>query len=125
MTYKFQRSFSSAHFYKQAQWSVEKNQQEFGKCFTEYGHGHDYALEIEIRGDNPIALSVCVQRVLDQLDHQHLNFVIPEFKTQIPTTENISLFLQTEIQKEFQKSQLKAEILSLKLSENSEIWVEL
>lgn len=125
MSYKFQRSFSSAHFYKQAQWSPEKNQEEFGKCFTEFGHGHDYVLEIEIQGDNPIALSTCVQKVLDQLDHQHLNFVIPEFQKKIPTTENISLHLQNEIQKEFLRAQIKAQILSLKLSENSEIWVEL
>lgn len=125
MIYKFQRTFSSAHFYKQAQWTLEKNQQEFGKCFTEFGHGHDYVLEIEIRGSNSIALTTCVQRVLDQLDHQHLNFVIPEFKDKVPTTENISLFLKSEIQKEFQKASLQAEILSLKLSENSEIWVEL
>jgi 6-pyruvoyltetrahydropterin/6-carboxytetrahydropterin synthase len=123
MIYKLEGTFSCAHFYKQDQWSDSKNQQEFGKCFTDYGHGHDYTLEVEIKSEQLSQSQIDFKNIINEIDHQHLNFVVPEFKTQIPTTENLALYLKEKLQNSFNKHQTKIE--SLKLLETPEIWVEI
>jgi 6-pyruvoyltetrahydropterin/6-carboxytetrahydropterin synthase len=96
--------FSSAHFYEQKKWSSAKNTEVFGKCYTPQGHGHNYRLELEIDIGNRLSAKAkseivsSVQPVIDRLDHEHLNFKIPFFKENVPTTENISLYLKDQIE---------------------------
>lgn len=122
MTYTLQRSFSCAHFYHQTQWSEQKNRAEFGLCFTEFGHGHDYTLEIEFKTQDLNQARTDFNNLLNRLDHQHLNFIIPEFKVEIPTTENLSLYLKSNLENLFHKHH--SQLLRLKLSETPEIWTE-
>ncbi len=96
---KITAEFSSAHFYRQDAWSAARNREEFGRCYSEYGHGHNYKLEVTF--EMPTAptpeqeeeLRKQVRSVADLLDHHHLNFVVEEFKTKVPTTENIALWI--------------------------------
>jgi 6-pyruvoyltetrahydropterin/6-carboxytetrahydropterin synthase len=133
MIFKITQNFSSAHFYHQPQWSEEKNQAEFGKCFTTYGHGHDYTVEIEfeLQEQNQAKKEIEMQllelsrELVETLDHQHLNFVIPEFQIQIPTTENISLWIWKKMEAKLKHQVPAAKIRYLRLFENPEIWVEL
>lgn len=101
MTWRgFEIRFSCAHFYHQRKWSREKNQSTFGKCFTEYGHGHDYRLRAEFQAPLDTApVQEALQSLREELDHQHLNFTIPEFRDQIPTTENLLLFCLDRLQR--------------------------
>ncbi len=101
----FRLEFSCAHFYHQRRWSTQKNKDTFGKCFTQYGHGHDYVLEAEfIESEVPRAQALETLKALrEELDHQHLNFVFPEFRDHIPTTENLLLFCLDRLQKKFGK----------------------
>ena len=115
--------FSSAHFYNQPKWSKKQNLEKFGKCFTEHGHGHNYRLEVAFseKAGELEDLQHAVRVVVGLLDHQHLNFVIPEFKTTIPTTENIGNYLLAKL-----KMATRAEsIVSLKLYEMDDLWVEI
>jgi 6-pyruvoyltetrahydropterin/6-carboxytetrahydropterin synthase len=93
--------FSAAHFYHNPQWSPEENQRVFGKCANLNGHGHNYTLEVTVKGE-PDAKSGFVidlkdlkaimhREVLDVMDHRMLNKEVPEFATQIPTTENLAI----------------------------------
>lgn len=123
-TIKYRQHFSAAHFYHQPAWSADRNQTEFGKCFTEYGHGHDYVCEIEFSNDDGSA-EKAFRQVVESLDHQHLNFVIPEFKTLIPTTENLALYIQRQILLTLQKKKAESQLVSLRLFETPDIWVEL
>jgi 6-pyruvoyltetrahydropterin/6-carboxytetrahydropterin synthase len=148
MILTLRRSFSCAHFYHQPLWSEEKNRETFGKCFTEYGHGHDYRLEVTFStshfhlDDSSIksfeqVLTKILNPVIEKLDHQHLNFVIPEFMTpkdsttasQIPTTENLALYVRAQISEQLQihTKNTKGEItlLQLRLFERPDLWVEL
>lgn len=99
--------FSAAHFYENKQQSAIWNQHEFGKCYSTYGHGHNYKLEIQIpyevnEGLTKLELqSQKIQSLISQLDHRHLNFDIQFFKENIPTTENISQFLTNELNRLF------------------------
>ena len=100
-------SFSSAHFYRNEAFSRKENQQNFGRCDTPFGHGHNYRIEVGFLINpklNPIklqklnlVLKKSVFKFTDILDHQHLNFVIPEFKKTIPTTENILIYFEKKI----------------------------
>jgi 6-pyruvoyltetrahydropterin/6-carboxytetrahydropterin synthase len=120
---KFRKTFSCAHLYRQPLWTHEQNQKEFGLCFTEYGHGHDYILEIEVRAQDPLIFEQSLRQVIAKIDHQHLNFVIPEFQSKVPTTENLNLYLKSELEKASTSKNLQ--ILRMKLFETPDIWVEL
>ena len=73
----------------------------FGKCNNPLGHGHNYVLEVTVRGeidarsgmvvDLKDLKEVMAHEVLDVLDHRFLNREVPVFRHVIPTTENLAL----------------------------------
>ena len=42
--------FSSSHRYYRDEWSEEENLRVFGLCALPNGHGHNYVLEVAIKG---------------------------------------------------------------------------
>lgn len=127
MMLKVESIFSSAHFYSQPLWSEKRNIETFGRCYTPFGHGHNYRLEVEfyISRDQITEEKNFYQSLIHELtkkiDHEHLNFVVPEFKTQVPTTENIALYF-------FEKLKLtinSEKIAKLRVFEMESLWVEL
>src|SRR6202051_1670076 len=93
--------FSAAHYYHNPQFSPEENQRIFGKCNKPHGHGHNYTLEVTVKGavdaksgfvvDLKQLKDIMSREVLDALDHRFLNKEVPEFFTRIPTTENLAI----------------------------------
>jgi 6-pyruvoyltetrahydropterin/6-carboxytetrahydropterin synthase len=93
--------FSAAHYYHNPQWSPEENQRVFGKCANLNGHGHNYTLEVTVKGEPETKsgfvidlkeLKAIMQReVIEVMDHRMLNKEVPEFATAIPTTENLAI----------------------------------
>ena len=93
--------FSASHLYHNPQFSAEENKLVFGKCNNPNGHGHNYVLEVTVKGQIDATTGFVVdlkqlkdlmhQEVLDALDHRFLNKEIPEFFSLIPTTENLAL----------------------------------
>jgi len=93
--------FSASHLYRRPQWSEEENRARFGKCAQLPGHGHNYRLYLTVEGEiDPEtgfavdlgALDALVgERILEALDHQHLNTAVPQFAAgeDIPTSENL------------------------------------
>ena len=97
ITKKFE--FSASHRYWREEWSEEQNNQKFGKCTSLYGHGHNYELHVTVSGRvdtvtgmiiNLTDLKKHVNIVIEKFDHKFLNLDTPYFKTDIPTTENIT-----------------------------------
>ena len=94
-------TFSASHYYWNDAWSAEKNAQVFGRCANRNGHGHNYILEVTVAGTpDPVTgfvvdlkwlKDVIEREVLAAYDHRHLNLEVPEFKSAIPTTENIAI----------------------------------
>ena len=92
---------SAAHRLHNPALTDEENARLYGKCNNPRGHGHDYALEVTVCGKvNPATgmvidlgqLDQVVQReVLDRFDHKHLNLDVEDFRTRVPTTENLCL----------------------------------
>lgn len=120
-------AFSSAHFYHQPQWSDEKNAKVFGRCFTKYGHGHNYTLSVKFYVTSATFVNdqerfqKLLNSLVKTLDHEHLNFVIPEFANTVPTTENIALYFLNQL-----KSEVGVEALhSVRLQETDTLWTEI
>jgi 6-pyruvoyltetrahydropterin/6-carboxytetrahydropterin synthase len=127
--------FSSAHLYQQPKWSLLKNQSEFGKCFSEFGHGHNYVLEAYFTGEinretgllvNLIDIEPVLKTIIDEFDHQHLNFTHPHFKDIVPTTENIAAYIWQKITNALPALNiLSLELAKIKVFEADDLWVEI
>jgi len=100
--------FSSAHYYWNDRWSPEENARVFGKCANRNGHGHNYTLEVTVAGNVDATSGFVVdlkelkeileREVVSVYDHRHLNLEVPEFKTAIPTTENIAIAIWNRLE---------------------------
>ncbi|AFM05220.1 6-pyruvoyl-tetrahydropterin synthase [Bernardetia litoralis DSM 6794] len=95
--------FNAAHRLNNPNWSVEKNQEVFGKCNNEHFHGHNYNLIVQVTGEiDPETgyvvdmkwLSDLIQEhIANRFDHKNLNLEIPEFKELNPSAENIAVVI--------------------------------
>lgn len=93
--------FSASHFYHNPEFTPEENLRLFGKCNNSNGHGHNYTLEVTVKGEVDQRSGFVVdlkelkglleREVLSVLDHRFLNKEVPEFATAIPTTENLAI----------------------------------
>ena len=92
--------FTAAHFYRDPAASDAENEQLFGKCANPHGHGHNYRVEVTLRGtpDRRTGMLLDLRRldaivgthVLEPLDHKNLNLQVPFFTTHQPTCENLA-----------------------------------
>ena len=95
--------FAAAHRLARAELSQAENEAIYGKCARPHGHGHNYLLDVTVRGRiDPRTGMVCdlatLQRLVDDLvvepfDHTFLNKDVEHFATTVPTAENIALHI--------------------------------
>jgi 6-pyruvoyltetrahydropterin/6-carboxytetrahydropterin synthase len=122
--------FSASHYYHNPELSAEENLRLFGKCNNPNGHGHNYTLEITVRGeihpqsgfviDLKELKEILNREVLDALDHRFLNKEVPEFLQQIPTTENIAVVVWKRLQPRLQTAALHR----VRVYESSDLFVD-
>ncbi len=99
--------FSAAHRLAKDDLSLEENTAIYGKCARPNGHGHNYHLEVTIKGEmddrtgmiaDLVKFEDIVDRyVLDPLDHTFLNKDILYFSNVVPTAENIAIYIQNAL----------------------------
>ena len=117
MVYLTRRAeFSASHYYHNPSLCAEENQRLFGKCNNPNGHGHNYTLEVTVKGNvDPCSgfvvdlkqlKDVLNREVLDAMDHRFLNKEVPEFLHRIPTTENIAIVVWQRLAPKLQQAQL-------------------
>ena len=95
--------FAAAHRLARPELSPEENDAIYGKCARPHGHGHNYLLDVTVRGRiDPRTGMVCDLAALQQLvadlvvepfDHTFLNKDVAHFATTVPTAENIALHI--------------------------------
>lgn len=95
--------FAAAHRLAREELSQAENEAIYGKCARVHGHGHNYLLEVTVRGTihertgmvcDLAALQQLVQDlVVEPFDHTFLNKDIPHFASCVPTAENIALHI--------------------------------
>lgn len=91
--------FSAAHRLALPQLSYEENCEIYGKCARPNGHGHNYQVEVTVKGEvdprtgmlvDLVALQNAIaHHVIEPFDHTFLNKDIPYFTEVVPTAENI------------------------------------
>ena len=91
--------FSASHRLFRPDWSPEKNLEIFGKCANINGHGHNYKLEVSVRGpissetgmilDARLLHSIVQNRVLADIDHKNLDRDVDWLSGQITSVETI------------------------------------
>ena len=95
--------FAAAHRLARPELSQQENDAIYGKCARPHGHGHNYLLDVTVRGSiDPRTGMVCdlaaLQQLVDDLvvepfDHTFLNKDVAHFATCVPTAENIALHI--------------------------------
>ena len=99
--------FSASHRLHVPGLPEDENQRLYGKCNNPFGHGHNYVLEVSVRGPvdersgravDPAALDRLVrERVLQVFDHRNLNEEVETFSRLVPTTENLGLLIHERL----------------------------
>lgn len=110
--------FSAAHRLYQDGLSQAENQRLYGKCTAD--HGHNYRLIVCLEGEvdprsgmllNLREVKQTVQQVVtEKLDHRHLNR-LDELDGQMPTVENLVVWIWEQLQDRFPQGLLKEVIL--------------
>ncbi|WOD39041.1 6-carboxytetrahydropterin synthase [Nodosilinea sp. E11] len=100
--------FSAAHRLASPRLSYEENCEIYGKCARPHGHGHNYHLEVTVKGQiddrtgmlvDLVALQAAIdEHVVEPFDHTFLNKDIPYFAEVVPTAENIAVHIRDLLQ---------------------------
>ncbi len=98
-----QTHFAAAHRLAKEEISLDENQKIYGKCARVNGHGHNYLLDVTVRGeidkrtgmicDLSSLQTIIDELVVEKLDHTFLNKDIEFFHKCVPTAENIALYI--------------------------------
>jgi 6-pyruvoyltetrahydropterin/6-carboxytetrahydropterin synthase len=118
--------FSAAHRLALPTLTLEQNSEIYGKCARVNGHGHNYHLEVTIKGEidprtGMIADLVAFQKAVDDLiveplDHTFLNKDIPYFAEVVPTAENIAVYIRDVLKQPIRE--IGAQLHKVKLIES-------
>ncbi len=94
-------TFSAAHRLWSASLSEEDNYAIYDKCANPNGHGHNYVLEVTVRGTPDPQTGMVLnltelkritnEQVIKWVDHKHLNYDVPWLEGVIPTAELLAI----------------------------------
>lgn len=100
--------FSAAHRLALPHLSYEENCEIYGKCARPHGHGHNYHLEVTVKGEIDSRTGMLADlgelqaaiddHVVEPFDHTFLNKDIPYFGDVVPTAENIAVHIRELLQ---------------------------
>ena len=92
-------TFSASHRLFNPAFSDEQNEERFEKCNNLFGHGHNYVMEVTVKGlpqpetgyviDLKDLKRILEDRIIDLVDHKHLNHDVDFLSGIIPTVENL------------------------------------
>mmetsp|Transcript_21845 Transcript_21845/g.36158 ORF Transcript_21845/g.36158 Transcript_21845/m.36158 type:complete len:144 (-) Transcript_21845:371-802(-) len=95
--------FSACHRLHNYALSDELNKEIYGKCNWLGGHGHNYNVEVTVRGPvdsktgmvmNLVDLKEAMRKAfMEPMDHKNLDRDVPAFKNLVSTTENLCIVI--------------------------------
>lgn len=98
----------------------KENEKLYGKCNNIWGHGHNYTVEVTIRGPiDPLTgmvvnledLKLWMQKVvMDQMDHKNIDKQVDHFENVTSTTENLAVYIFEDLQRQMPKPELLYEV---------------
>lgn len=103
MSFKITIEIKAISHFRSIHLSDEENRKVFGKCNHVNGHGHNYNVEVSVRGpvdrktgmvmnltDLKDIMNDCIMK---PLDHKNIDKDVAYFKTTPSTAENIAVFI--------------------------------
>lgn len=123
--------FSASHRLHNPALTDEQNRKSFGKCNHPTGHGHNYEVQVTLRGkpngngllvDVPAFEKIVSEHAIEKLDHKNLNIDVPEFAEVIPTVENIAMTIYRMLKNRF--TGIGADLASVTVWETPKTWCE-
>ena len=92
--------FSASHRLHTEAYDAERNREVFGKCNNPHGHGHNYTVQVTLRGPIDAETGMVCNlgdldafartKLLDRFDHTNLN-TMDCFTDTVSTTENLAI----------------------------------
>ncbi|MEE9164985.1 MAG: 6-carboxytetrahydropterin synthase [Nitrospinota bacterium] len=92
-------TFSAAHRLHNLKLSDKENKNIYGECNNPNGHGHNYVLEVTVRGNVPDKTGMVIdlkdlkkiitENIIEKVDHKYLNKDVDFMSDIIPTAENL------------------------------------
>jgi len=93
--------FAASHRLHSPALTDEENREIYGKCDNPHGHGHDYEVELTVRGqvdpvtgraiDLTLLDDIAERQILAPFRYRNLNEEVAAFRSAVPTTENLGL----------------------------------
>jgi 6-pyruvoyltetrahydropterin/6-carboxytetrahydropterin synthase len=129
LSHKFE--FSASHRLHNPQLSDDENCRIFGKCNNPHGHGHNYVLQVTLRGtpdengllmEVPAFEQVVAEVVIDRVDHKNLNTELADFRELIPSVENIARVIHGWLKPRLRTA--RSELASVTVWETPKTWCE-
>jgi 6-pyruvoyltetrahydropterin/6-carboxytetrahydropterin synthase len=124
--------FSASHVCRRAELSDEENRRVFGASANPHGHGHNYVLEVSLRGDpDPVTgmvldlkelKEILLRQVVEPYDHRFLNYEVPPFDRVVPTTENIARDIWQRLEPHLSAG--RGRLHSVRLYETPDLYVD-
>ena len=98
--------FPAAHVLAHPGFTPERNREVYGKCANPAGHGHNYTIEVAVRGpldphsgriaDPDVLDAIFERRVAARFGHRMLN-EDAAFAQRVPTAENLARVVHDEL----------------------------
>ena len=114
--------FSAGHRLHNPELSEAENREIYGLCNNPAGHGHNYGLEVTLKGevDPKTGYVFDLKRlkrlveglVLEDVDHANLNVDVEWMRGVIPTAENIAVEVWRRLEAELPKGMLERVLVS-------------
>jgi 6-pyruvoyltetrahydropterin/6-carboxytetrahydropterin synthase len=108
--------FNSAHRLWNPSKSQAWNTRQFGLCTNPHWHGHNYVMEVSLRGepdpdtgcimDLGVLKRILHEAVVDKCDHRNLNDEVDFLRGVIPSTENLVIAFWGQIEPRIPKGLL-------------------
>lgn len=109
-------TFSAAHRLYNPTFTDEQNEAVFDKCNNPNGHGHNYVLEVTVKGLPDAATGYVIDLkqlkdildvvIIDRVDHKHLNYDVDFLRGIIPTVENLCVMFWRELESRLPSGEL-------------------
>ncbi|XP_053209859.1 6-pyruvoyl tetrahydrobiopterin synthase-like [Panonychus citri] len=115
-------SFSAAHRLNSSRLDSLTNGKIYGKCNNINGHGHNYRVEVNLRGPideetgmliNLTQLKRIMEQVIETVDHKFIDRDVPYFidSGKVSTVENISVYLYDSVKEKLPRDILYSVIV--------------
>src|SRR5262249_13859338 len=126
--------FSAAHRYYRPEFSDEENRRLYGACAHPRGHGHDYTVEVTVRGETHERSGLVVnitdlkpilnEQVVEPFDRESLTIMHPLCRGRVPTSENLVVLLWDALEGALAQRLPHVSLHRVHLAENDNLYAE-